>query len=345
MPPAQFKLATARNFRQKVYDDTASSIATSVMSARSRNLFEKHGLGIAWQDRDGKYLEFHTQQGKSDAVRKLLQAGCNPGTLQNPRPKPIFYCVRGASARHNKCLRRLIEYDVNVNVKGASGKTPLMLAVEQEPWDGYMRTIYLLINAGADPNPADRSRDVPLLKLLSENSELEGPQRDALAILLSDDRTDADVSPFGTRNKPLHLAIRRQDPLVVGMLLEKNSSVIEAKNVEGLTPLLLAVSLWSAGFKDDNLKILDLLLEAGANVEATLPGTDKTPLHIAITLGLIHAVRRLLGYKANVGRIGGNGKTAGEMVIERRKTHKCEDCNECVIIGELIKGAVKGKKV
>ncbi len=45
---------------------------------------------------------------------------------------------------------------------------------------------------------------------------------------------------------------------------------------------------------DAQLQILDLLLEKGAKVNVSMAMTERTPLHIAITHGLVHAVERLL---------------------------------------------------
>jgi hypothetical protein len=124
VPPVQRPRATvetASAHMKKVYEDKASSLSTSVMSGSTR------------QQSDWDCLGEHTMIGKADAVRKLLRAGCNPGTKKEPRLGPIFNVVRGASARHTKCLRALIQHGVDVNVRSKkTKKTPLLEAFEQD---------------------------------------------------------------------------------------------------------------------------------------------------------------------------------------------------------------------
>jgi serine/threonine protein kinase/ankyrin repeat protein len=337
--PPPFKVETASVYMRKVFDDTASSVATSVMSTRTRQSFKLYGLMLPLQDRTQNFLGRYTAMGKADAVRMLLREGCNPGTKKDPRPGPIFAVVRGASARHTKCLRALIEHGVNVNAR-QDGTTPLLEAVDHENWSSYVTVIYLLLAAGANPNSKDASGDSALLKLLEGGQEpLQEHRRRALALLLSSSyKTDVDVTPLGTQNKPLHLAIRRNDPWAVGMLLEKNDSVIEAQNSEGLTPLLLAARSWSPSVTSDQLEILDLLLEKGANADVKMLLTDKTPLHLAVGHGLVHVTERLLEHGANVLSKTREGKTAFEIAVERQKQHGCgDDCESCSEVKMLIK--------
>jgi len=142
--PPPFKVETASVYMRKVFDDTASSVATSVVSTRTRQSLKLYGLMLPLQDRTQNFLGRYTKMGKADAVRMLLREGCNPGTRNDPRPGPIFDVVRGASSRHIKCLRALIDHDVNVNVR-LNGKTPLLEAIDREAWSGYVSVIYLLL--------------------------------------------------------------------------------------------------------------------------------------------------------------------------------------------------------
>lgn len=83
-------------------------------------------------------------------------------------------------------------------------------------------SFFLLLDAGANPNSKDSSGDAPLLKLLDGGRHpLEEHRRRALALLLSTSyKTNLNITSLGTRNNP-HLAIRRNDPWAVGMLLER----------------------------------------------------------------------------------------------------------------------------
>ncbi|KAJ5043134.1 uncharacterized protein L3040_004517 [Drepanopeziza brunnea f. sp. 'multigermtubi'] len=351
VPPVQrprAKVEKASVYMKKVYEDTASSVSTSVMSTRTRQSFEMRGRMLPMVDRSCDHLGEQTKNGNADAVRMLLRAGCNPGTKKDPRLAPIFNVVRGASARHTKCLRALIEHGVDVNVRSKkTSKTPLLEAFEQDFWSGYVTVIYLLLGAGANPNAKDPSGDAPLLKLLGGGTQpLEHHRREALALLLSSSyKTDVGVTSLGTHNRPLHLAIRRNDPWAVGMLLDKPDSLrtIEVENSEGLTPLLLAATSWSPLITPGQLEILDYLLEKGANANAKMIMTRRTPLHIAVSHGLVNAVDVLVAYGANVSSKTSEGKTAWDVAIDRRKSHGCrkKECRDCEQIRSFLDSSAR----
>ncbi|KAL5325230.1 hypothetical protein ACEPPN_006354 [Leptodophora sp. 'Broadleaf-Isolate-01'] len=335
------KLERASVYMKKVFDDAASSVATSVMSETTRNSFKMAGLFLPSQDRSCNYLGEHTKTGKASAVRFLLQAGCNPGRVNSPRRAPIFNAVRGASSRHTKCLRALIDHGVDVNVwSRRTGETPLLEAVDQDDWSGYVTVLYLLLAAGANPNAKDPSGDAPLLKLLGRGTQpLEEHRRAALALLLSPAyKTNVNVTPLGTQNKPIHLAIRRNDAWAVDMLLEKDASLIEAENSEGLTPLLLAATFWrSPEMTPEQHYILDHLLERKANVNITMLMNNRTPLHVAVSHGLVEAVEKLLAHGADTEIRTRNGMRATDLLRARRTQHACLRFDDCDRIHTLLR--------
>jgi serine/threonine protein kinase/ankyrin repeat protein len=342
----KIKPVNASVYMKKIWDDAASSAPTSVMSSRTAKRFSSAGVFLPMQDKTLNFLGQYTKEGKVSAVRVLLKAGCNPGKKMNPRWEPIFNAVRGASDRHTKCVRELINYGVDVNAKNkVSKRTPLHYAIEHEVWSGYSNLIYILLAAGADPNIKDAMGDVPLLQILyGGNEPLPKHRRDALALLLAPNyNTDVNVSPPGTMNRPLHLAVRRKDPWAVGMLLEKNVPV-DGKNGAGLTPLQLAMGSWTAMINYDQLEILRLLLEKNADVNVKNETDGRTPLHIAVSLEIIDAVRMLLQHGAKRNIEEKRGKTARQLYEEQAKTHK--NCKKCPEIKKLMddRQTLKGKE-
>ena len=274
--------------------EAASSAATSVMSERTRKTIGGFGSGLAWQDRTAHILEKYVKLGKAAAVRELLQAGCNPGTREKPRIRPLVLGVKGGSQRHNKCVAALLLAGADVNARGSSGRTALHYAIEHQAFPGYTNLIRDLLEAGADPNKKAKSGDFPLLQILDGGYEpLEKHKRDALACLLQTPfATDVNIVHPGTQETPLHLAVRRKDPWAVSMLLTRGAH-INKPNGSGFTPLMLAANGWNMNISPGQNKVLHFLLDGGAKVNECNE-FGKTALHSAASNLCERAVGLLL---------------------------------------------------
>ena len=277
----------------RILNDKISEAPTSLMSVNTRSTVSQSQPLLRWNDKCYGYLPIYTANGKVGGVRALLRAGCNPGTTEKPRWAPIYNAIRGATNKHTKCLRELVSYGVNVNaVRSKNGRTPLHYAIENPPWSGYSSVIYTLLAANADPNARDNANDVPLLMLLSGGGRLPQEKRDALYLLLAPNfATSLNVSIPGTLDNPLHLAIRRKDAYTVDVILEKMKQVqgcaltlMHESNGSRFTPLLLAFTIFTllGGEADEELQIIKLLLENGANPNVQDVAHGGTPLHLVV---------------------------------------------------------------
>lgn len=278
---------------ERVLDDNISKAPTSLMSANTRATISQSRSLLRWNDRAYGYLPVFVANGKVGGVRALLSAGCNPGTVKKPRWTPIYNAIRGATHNHTKCLQELISHGANVNaVNQMNGRRPLHYAIEKPPWSGYSSVIYTLLAGKADPNAIDEANNVPLLMLLAGDGPLPQEKRDALYLLLAPNfSTDLNVSITGTLDNPLHLAIRRKDAYTVDAILEKMKQVqedalelIHKHNGSGFTPLLLAFTLFNLrGEKaEEELQIIKLLLENGADPNVQDHTHGGTPLHLVV---------------------------------------------------------------
>ena len=284
-------------YMQEVWE-AASSAPTSVMSDRTKASFLGLKSGVAWQDKHLNFLEEYAKAGKASVVRLLLSQGCNPGTKDKVRKRPLYWAIKGGSQRHNKCVAALLAAGADVNVRFLGGKTALHLAIEHEEFHGYTNLIRDLLEAGADPNVKDRNGDYPLLQILYGGyGPLEKYRRDALACLLHFD-TDVNIMPPGTLNMPLHLAVRRKDPWAVSMLLAKGAFVNQP-NGSGLTPLMLAANGWTNKATHDQTQILKILLTNKANVNEQSGEHKSSALHLAISCGYEEGVLLLLQAEAD----------------------------------------------
>ena len=309
---------------KRILDDKVSEAPTSIMSANTRSIVSQNRPVLRWNDRYYNYLPYFVANGKVGGVRALLSAGCNPGTAEKPRWGPIYNAIKGATDKHTKCLRELVTYGANVNaVRKPNGRTPLHYAIEKPLWPGYSSVIYTLLTARADPNARDKSNDVPLLMLLAGGGPLPREKRDALYLLLAPDfTTDLDVSIPGTLDNPLHLAIRRKDAYTVDVMLEKMkqlrgraSRLINKQNSSGFTPLLLAFTIFSllGEEADEEVQIITLLLENGANPNVQDVAHGGTPLHLVVCASKNTLALELLCRHSADARLRNN---AGESAID-----------------------------
>ena len=288
----RLKFESATVLMERILDNKSSEAPTSVMSMETRATVLGGLIGLRWNDKAYGYLPKFVANGRVGAVRECLKAGCNPGREEKPRWAPIYNAIRGGSNKHLKCLRELVLYRVNVNAKrSTNGRTPLHYAVESKPWSGYSSVIWTLLKAGADPNIGDGANDLPVLMLLDGNGPLSQEKRNALFLLLAPNfNTDLKVRVPGTRDNPLHLAIRRKDAYTVDAILEKMNQMGESAldlmhehNGSGFTPILLALTIFQLlQESDEELQIIEYLLRHGANSNDGDTTSGKTPLHLII---------------------------------------------------------------
>lgn len=213
-------------------------------------------------------------------------------------------------------MRELIKHDVDVNVKSKkSGKSALHLAVENDPFQGYVRLVWLLVNAGAETNMADENGNFPLTKVFfgAGSLLLEKNRLEALAVLLRGG-AEPNLHASRTGNTPLHLAVRHQDKWAVGMLLHKGADV-NAKNSSGATPLQMTANQFRGDLGHDHAQVLDSLLQAKARIDERAGAFSRTALHLAIISGTARAVKILPDYGADPLLADKNGNTAIMLAI------------------------------
>ena len=334
--PRRKRFGSASEVRARILDTKSTQAPTTIMSVGAREKLSHGRLLLKWNDKYYGYLPAYIQAGKVATVREFLSSGCNPGTVAKPRWAPIVKAIKGRSTKHTKCLTALVTYGVDTNAsQKVSGRTPLHYAIDNEPWPGYSTVIYILLMAGANPNAASRAGDKPLLMLLGGIGRLPQEKRDALLLLLAPNvDIDLNVTFSGTQDNALHLAIRLKDPFVVDAVLEKMKTkiygsyrLLDQANGSGFTPLLLAFSIFN--FSDDEaeeLQIIKLLLEYGANPNEQDKGKGETPLH-RVVRDIKNAIvlELLCRYSANPKVRNEAGKRPLDLIPKSRGETNSED--------------------
>ena len=206
-------------------------------------------------------LHLAAEAGQVDMIETLLAKGAKPWDYDAEGNQPIHSAVCGgnifaieALVTQRTDLKPELKTDLNSRTK--SGQTLLHLACLKT--DVGVAT-YLLTKL-VEPNPwATPTSGV--LQALSQ-SKIQGSSL-----------------------TPLHYACCTGDFEMALLLLDHNA-LINAPTPEGATALMMAVEA-------EDTNIVNLLLERGAKVNAKIPGTLKTALHLAARRGDLETVQQL----------------------------------------------------
>ena len=197
------------------------------------------------------------------------------------------------------CAPAMYVGPLSIDEKDCDGYTALLKAAVTRKFDVCM----VLLSRGADPNAANRSGCTPLY--IVAQSMFGDPKGERLKVAEALLSKGADMARGPDGFTPLHTACSSGDGPMVELLLARGAPV-EARTVDGATPLYCAVS--SAGGRGDP-RILGALLERGASADAKTR-LGGTPLHRAARAGYQQAVKMLLAKGADPNSKDGKGNTA-----------------------------------
>ncbi|CAB1420038.1 unnamed protein product [Pleuronectes platessa] len=216
---------------------------------------------------------------------------------------------------HSKAVHLLL--DAGADVDGCDGEA--RTALRAAAWGGHEEIVLTLLDYGAQVDKADSKGRTPLIAaaymghheaveiLLDRNAEVDladGDGRTALSVAALCVPTAAGIKSYGE---------------VASLLLERGADPGH-RDHDGMTPLLLAAY-------EGHEEVVELLLEAGADVDETA-GPDGnvpaaaavTPLLAAAAMGHMKTVSRLLFWGAAVDAIDCEGRTALCLAAARGST-------------------------
>jgi ankyrin repeat protein len=295
------------NLYTDMFHKIASADVAGVQTVLKNELFDIHhifneGNTVLHLACDPKSPDAsHTQLTK--IVEVLLLHGASVYAENHERHTPLICALHHKS--FNIC-QLLLQHEADPNFD--NGK-PLRDAQMIERF--HVQFMRLLLQHGANPNTRDEELDCTALHLavagaaisskkhfyLSENAQKKSQNKEDMALILSPNALQvslllqhgADVSAVnGNLATPLHLAARTNSVDVVkSLLLMCDRDVIDMKNIHGGT------ALHNAGREGDP-RIVQCLINAGANIHAICNKDRKTPVDQAYTSGRYESMEVLV---------------------------------------------------
>lgn len=170
----------------------------------------------------------------------------------------------------------ILQCPIQLDDKDGGGRTPLAWAAAR----GDERLVALLLGHGANPNVMEAHGSTPLY-----NAAEKGSAKCCRLLLEAGARPDPERPPGTKAGTALMTACTDAvDPLVLQTLIDFGAS-LESCGADGKTSLIQVA-------RTDNVEFAYLLLESGANVNASTV-TGETPLTTAVTHNS-HKVLKLL---------------------------------------------------
>lgn len=205
-----------------------------------------------------------------------------------------------------------------INSKDVHGRTALHLAVTNSHW----KIVRLLIEIGAEILNLDEESQKLLFdqdkeivhkefsgQTLLHQAAARGAVKSVKFLLGRGAKVDARNRAGET---PLHLAVNTWTEVKEGIVREllQNGADVKAKNDEGWTALLLAI--WDT----PSIKIMQMLLDGGANVNDTTPD-GKTMLHVAVERRCNSTVLGFLSSKIHIDSRGNFNMTPLHLAVRK----------------------------
>ena len=220
-------------------------------------------------------LHYLCMNGEYELAELLIIAGGIVEVENNQRITPLHAAAASGSI---PLVRLLLEKGADINAQDIEDKTPLIYAIS----NGQQGIAEFLISSGAD-------KHTRTINGLSPIDFAKAAEMDTL-IPFFDSRFPW-IDKKG--NSALHNAVYQNGVSMVRNILSTDKSGIDARNNEGLTPLLISASRLNFG-------VSDVLLQFGANSNLARPEDGYTPLHIAAKNGITWLGEILLEHKANI---------------------------------------------
>ena len=221
-------------------------------------------------------LTVATKSGSPEVVRLLLEAGANINHQSERNHFPLQFAVDG---NMESVLRVLMEYRPRIDLVDDDGDTALHCMSS----DTSVTIAKILVNAGADVNIRNKTRDTPICKVVWCNS----PE---MLIYLAKKAKLNIVG--GTCGGPLHIACYLCNLRLVKILIDRGADV-NLVDPDAGTPLQIACRGPETSKEKQESVIFYLINEANANLDI-VGGSHGSALNAACGRSSFGVVRLML---------------------------------------------------
>lgn len=281
-----------------------------------------------WVKTNKKDVDYHThQQEQLNTVKLLLEKGADIHLKDDKGETPLHVAVRGENLKlidlllkHGSQVDELTEVEETPD-SPYNGKTPLITAVRSHK---NPQVIAYLLKAGAQVNFVDKSTGYTALHYIAAAPKTDDPSKEhtlqqAAEILLEYGANPNAIVEQKGQQMPIHLAAANNHVGVVEALLNKGADV-NATTEKGITPMGIAAkqgavdmvkcllkhhvdiveskALFHAAFCRETTEVMDILLKAGADINAP-DAQGITPLFAAVYAVSLPNVQFLLAHGAD----------------------------------------------
>ncbi|XP_077179664.1 ankyrin repeat and SOCS box protein 2 [Paroedura picta] len=224
------------------------------------------------------------REGDEETLRAMIKSGKN---LAQPNKDGWLPLHEAAYYGQEGCLKLLQKsYPGTIDQRTLQEETPLYLATNK----GHLECVCALLQAGAEPDIANKARETPLYKACERKNV------DAVRLLL---QYNADANHRCNRGwTALHEAVGRNDLEIIDLLV-KGGAKVESANCYGITSLFVAA-------ESGHLEALRYLAKCGAEIN-TQASDKASALYEASKNGHENIVKFLLSQGADANKTNKDG--------------------------------------
>lgn len=317
------------------------------------------GISTAFDENGWTVLHHAANKGQEELVRAFIKAGMDPNAETQNGTTPLMmaihnhhnnlvktllddpgvvsgictYYTRTDERKHNAfhlavstqkthIAKRMIELGADINTADAEGATPLWMAID----NAQTEMVKTLLKAGVDINKNDGRQLLPLHQAANDPDLSTATER--IFDLLLKAGADTGIADPKSGRLPLHFAAANSeaDGLVRKLINHPSANLqveIDSLDFDGASPLHLAAL-------HVDTQSLQMLIEAGANINRRHGQDAATPLIIAARENNTGAVRKLLAAGAAARLADTHGFSALYYAREHKNTAMIQILEESV---------------